>query len=197
MKRLIIINLIWIFFGSCSGRNKMEVFNPKAIELNNKAVAQMQKFNNDSAVILFDQAIEIDKTYYLPHSGKASIYIQKKEYDKALVESEKVIKINPDLAEGWAFSGIIHDKLGDTETANNYYKKSIALFDMKIADPGMKTKIFNNRLNRAFSLILLGQESEAKEEMKKLKDEKPDDKIIDELLKLSKQDYMNRIFKNK
>lgn len=196
MTRLIILNLIWILLASCSGINKKEVYNPKAIELNNKAGAQMQKFNNDSALILFDKAIEIDKTYYLPHSSKAAIFIQRKEYDKALVESETVIKIKPDFAEGWAFAGMIHDKLGNTETAMEYYKKSVELFDKQIADPEMKTKVFTNRLNRAFSLILLGQESEAKDEMKKLKDEKPDDKTIDELLKLSKQDYMNQLFKN-
>lgn len=196
MTRLIILNLICILFASCSGGDKKEVYNPKAIELNNKAIAQMQKFNYDSALILFDKAIEIDKTYYLPHSSKAAIFIQKKELDKALVESEKVIKIKPDFAEGWTIAGMINDKLGNTQTAMEYYKKSVELFDRKIADPEMKTKVLTNKLNRAFSLILLGQESEAKEEMKKLKVEKPDDKTIDELLKLSKQDYMNQMFKN-
>jgi tetratricopeptide (TPR) repeat protein len=196
MTRLIILNLILILLTSCSGKDKKEVYNPKAIELNNKAVLQMQKFNNDSALILFDKAIELDKTYYLPNSSKAAIFILRKEYDKALVESEEAIKIKPDFAEGWTFAGMIHDKLGNTETAMEYYKKSVELFDKKIADPVMKTKVFTNRLNRAFSLILLGQESEAKDEMKKLKEEKPDDKTIDEILKLSKQDYMNQMFKN-
>ena len=196
MTRLIILNLIWILFASCSGGDKKEVYNPKAIELNDKAVAQMQKFNYDSALILFDKAIEIDKTYYLPHSSKTTIFIQKKELDKALVESEKVIKIKPDFAEGWTIAGMINDKLGNTQTAMEYYKKSVELFDRKIADPELKTKVLSNKLNRAFSLILLGQESEAKEEMKKLKVEKPDDKTIDELLKLSKQEYMNQMFKN-
>jgi len=196
MTRLIILNLIWILFASCSGGDKQEGFNPKAIVINDKAVAQMQKFNYDSALILFDKAIEIDKAYYLPHSSKATIFIQKKELDKALVESEKVIKIKPDFAEGWTIAGMINDKLGNTQTAKEYYKKSIELFDRKITDPEMTTKVFTNKLNRAFSLILLGQESEAKEEMKKLKVEKPDDKTIDKLLKLNKQDYMNQMFKN-
>jgi tetratricopeptide (TPR) repeat protein len=196
MTRLIILNLIWILFASCSGTNNKEVYNPKAIELNNKAVEQVKKFNNDSALILFDKAIEIDKTYYLPHSSKAGIFIQRKEYDKALVESETVIRIKPDLAEGWVFAGMIYDKLGNTETAMEYYKKSVELFDKKIADPEMRTKVFTNRLDRAFSLILLGKEIEAKDEMKKLKAENPENKTIDELLKLSKQDYMNQIFKN-
>lgn len=196
MARLIILNLIWILFASCSGGIKKETYNPKAIELNDKAVTQMQKFNYDSALILFDEAIEIDKTYYLPHTSKAAIFIRKNELDKALIESEKVIKLKPDFAEGWTFVGLINDRLGNTQIAMECYKKSIELFDRKIADPKMKTKAFANKLNRAFSLILLGQETEAKQEIKKLKEEKPDNIMIEVLLKFSKQDYMNQMFKN-
>ena len=196
MIRLITINLILILFISCSGQDKKESYNPKAIDLNNKAVQLMQRFENDSALILFDKAIEIDNNYYLPHSNKCGIYIGRKQFDKALQESEMVIKKKPDLAEGWTFAGMLYDKQGDTLTAKKYYKKSIEIFDDRIKNPEKKDQLTANRLNSAFSLILLGQEAKGKDELRKLKVENPDNLMIDEFLKISKQDYIRQIFDN-
>ena len=196
MTRLLIINLILILLGSCSGKDKKEVYNPKAIELNKKAVSQMQKLNNDSALILFDKAIEIDKTYYLPHANKVGIYVRKKEFEKALTEMETAITEKPDYAEGWAFAGMLHYGLGDTLLAETYYKKSIEIFDKKILNPEEKEHIIANRLNRAVSLILLGQEKNGKDELKKLKTEDPGNKVFDVFLNRTKQDFINDIFKN-
>lgn len=196
MTRLIIINLIWILLVSCSGQAKKKTYNAKAVELNNRGLQFMRSANNDSALILFDKAIAIDKTYYLPHSNKALMYLNSREYDKALTESEKAILANPDLAEGWAFAGTLHEKMGDSETAMKYYKKSIEIYDKRISDPEKKERIQANRVSRAFSLILLGQEKEGKDELRKLKAEKPNDIVIDELLKITKQEYMDQMFSN-
>ena len=196
MTRLIIFILIWILFDSCSGIDKKGIYNPKAIELNEKAVDQMQRGNNDSALILFDKAIAIDETYYIPHSNKVSIYITRKEFDKALSEMEIVIKKKPDLAEGWTFTGILNEGLGDTLGAKKYYKKSVEIFDKRIFNPEKKDDIIANRLNRAVSLILLGKEKDGKEELKKLKTENPDNNVFDEFLKRNKKEYINEIFKN-
>ena len=192
-----------ILFSACSRQENKDIhssdsekFNPKAIELNNKAVELMQRFQNDSALILFDKAIEFDKTYYLPHSNKIGILISKKQFDKALYESDMVIKKKPDLAEGWTFAGMLHEKQGDTITAINYYKESIKIFDERIKNPKKRNDLAANRLNRAFSLILLGQETEGKGEMRKLKAENPNDLMIDGFLKISKQDYMRQMLGN-
>jgi tetratricopeptide (TPR) repeat protein len=120
--------------------------------------------------------------------------MNKREYDKALTESDKVVELNPELAEGWAFAGTLHEKQGDIETAMKYYKKSIQVFDQRISDPEKKDRIRANRLSRAFSLVLLGKENEGKEEMRKLKAEKPNDLMVDELLKMSKKEYMDEMF---
>lgn len=196
MTRLIILNLILILLTSCSRKDKKEVYNPKAIELNSKAVAQMQKFNNDSALILFDKAIEIDKTYYLPHANKVGIYIGKKEFEKAMAESEIAIKEKSDYAEGLVFAGMLHEGLGDTLAGKTYYKKSIEIFDKRILNPEEKEHIVANRMNRAVSLILLGQDKDGKDELMKLKTENPDNKVFDEFLNRNRQDFINDIFKN-
>lgn len=195
MTRLLILNVILILLTSCSGKDKKKANNPKAVELNKKAVLQMQKFNYDSALILFDKAIEFDKTYFLPHANKAGIYVRKKEFEKALAECEMAVTEKPDYAEEWTVAGMLHYGLGDTLTAKTYFKKSVEIFDKRILNPEEKEHIFANKLNRAVSLILLGQEKEGKEELNKLKMENPDDKVFDEFLNKNRQDYINDIFK--
>ncbi len=196
MKRVIILNLILILLSSCSGKDKKEVYNPKAVEQNNNAVAQMQKLNNDSAFVLFDKAIEIDKSYYLPHANKAGIYVGKKEFGKALAEIEIAIAKNPDYAEGWAFAGILYHGLGDTLAAKKYFEKSVEVFDEKILNPDENEQLIANRISRSVSLILLGRENEGKDELRKLKTEDPDNIVLDEFLKRGRQDFLNDIFIN-
>ena len=195
MTRLIIFNLILILLASCSGKGKKAVYNPKAVELNNRGIGWMKRSNPDSALILFDKAIAMDKTYYIPHSNKIGIYISKKEFEKALAESEMVVQLKPDLAEAWNFTGMLHDGLGDSVDAKKCYQKSIELFDQRISDSQNKEKLFANRLQRAFCLILLGKEKEGKEEMKKLQSEKPNDLVTEQFLQMNKHDFINEIFK--
>jgi tetratricopeptide (TPR) repeat protein len=196
MIRLIIFNLIWILFASCSGQNNKDIYNHKAIELNNRATELLQRGNIDSALILFDKSVAVDETYFMPHSNKVGIYITKKEFDKALFEIEMVIKKKPDLAEGWTMAGMLSEGLGDTLVAKKYYNKSVEIFDERILNPEKVEQIIANRMNRAISLILLGQEKVGKEELRKLKVEKPDYKFIDELIKKNKQDFISETFKN-
>jgi tetratricopeptide (TPR) repeat protein len=181
---------------SCKGQDKKPDYNPKAIEFNDKAVQLMQRMEYDSALFLFNKAIEIDKNYYLPYSNMTGIYLSRKQFDKALLASDKVVEIKPDLAEGWTFAGMLYDRQGDSLTAKKYYNKSIEIYDNRINNPEKKNDLTVNRLNRAVSLILLGQEVEGKNELRKLKTENPDDLMIDEFLKMNKQDYIRQLINN-
>lgn len=196
---LTILFLVFItVLQSCKGQEKKPDFNynPKAIENNNKAVQLMQQMEYDSALILFYKAIEIDKNYYLPYSNITKIYLSRKQFDKALQACDKVVEIKPDLAEGWAFAGMLYDRQGDSLKAKKYYSKSIEIFDNRINNPVKKKDLKANRLNRAVSLILLGQEVEGKVELRKLKTENPDDLIIDDFFKLNKQDIISQLIDN-
>ena len=194
MERLITFSYYFLLFFSCS--EQMGCYNPKAIEFNDKAVELMQRSEYDSALILFDKAIEIDKIYYLPHSNKTTIYVRLKQLDKALHESEMVVKKKPDLAEGWTLAGMLHDRLNDTLMAMKYYNKSIEIYDERILDPKKKSHIAVNKFNRAVTLILLGKEKEGKDEMLKLKLENPDDLMIDEFIDMNKEEYIRQIIDN-
>ena len=193
----ITLTFLTIFiFSTCESQNERKGYVTKAIELNNKAGKYYQIGEYDSALIFCDQAIELDKNYYLPHSNKVNIYLSRKDYKNALNESEFVLEKKPDLAEGWTLTGMLYDFWGDTIKAKSYYKKSIEIFDHRISNPDKKQDLESNRLNRAFSLILIGKEKEGKEEFKKLKSENPDNIMIDEFLKINKQDYIRQIIGN-
>jgi len=91
---------------------------------------------------------------------------------------------------------MLHHGLGDTLVAKKYYQMSVEIFDKKILNHNEKEHIIANRMNRAVSLILLGQEKDGKDELKKLKAENPDNKAFDEFLNRNRQDFINIIFKN-
>jgi tetratricopeptide (TPR) repeat protein len=173
--------MVVVFFQSCRPGKKPE-FNPAAVELNNEGVRYVQQFKEDSALSLFDQAIEKDGNYYLPHANKMSIYIGRKQFGKALQESEMILKKDPEGAQGWTVAGMLHETLGDTVTAQKYYQRSISLFDKRIVNTEKADEIFNDRLNRAVSFILSGQEEKGRAELRLLKTEEPENPVVDKIL---------------
>jgi tetratricopeptide (TPR) repeat protein len=193
MRHLIIAIFIFTVVTSCSNVTENSEYTPLAIELNEKAVKYHQDGEYDSALSYFNLAIEADNNYYLPHSNKSTIYLSLKNYKLALHESELVIKKKPDFAEGWVFAGLLHDFLGDTAKARSYYKKSIEIFDDRITDPDKKEELEYNQISRAVSLILIGKEKEGKEKLENLKQRNQDNMIIDEFLKINKQDYIEQM----
>ena len=195
--RFFTLGVILLVLISCSEQKKQKnqgPYDPKAIELNNRAVRLMNQYKNDSALLLFDQAIDIDQSYYMPHSNKVTIYVSQADYKKALRESELAIEKRPDLAEGWTMSGLLNEKLGDTLKAQQYYQKSIDLFEARINDPKKKEQIVANKLSKALSMILAGKEKEGKDELNKLKQENPDNFMIDQFLKINRKEFINQFF---
>jgi tetratricopeptide (TPR) repeat protein len=190
--------LVYIFFisASCHCQGKINIYNQKSIELNNTAVKFIQVNKFDSALIYLNQSINIDSTYYLAYANKCVVYCSLKDYASALKMTEKEINIKPDLAEGWTFAGMLNDELGDTLNALTYYKKSIEIYNDRISNPDKQKYLKANKGNRAICYILAGQEEKGRDELKKLKELYPSDASFDEFLKLTKQEYLNQIFKN-
>jgi hypothetical protein len=151
MKYHFIIIFTAILFG-CSNKElkKGELYNPKAVELNDKAVRYIIS-NSDSALILLNMAIDYDSSYYLPHSNKVTIYLDQSNYYKALLESKLVNKKKSDLAEGWTFTGFLNLYLENEEDANQCFKRSIELYTNRIENLSDTDEIDNNLLNRALA----------------------------------------------
>lgn len=187
--------LILIGIISCrSSKEQNPQYNPEAIELNNKAVKLSQIFKQDSALILYDKAIMLDDSYYLPHANKIEIYLEMKEYDKALHESEMVIKKKPDLGEGWFFAGLLNEHQGNNKKAISYYKKSIHIFTERINNPDKEVDIYANKLNRAISKKFIGDESYIKDfnDLKKVEDYKF---LLDQVKDKTKEEIMHELIK--
>lgn len=189
MKNLV---LIFILLGliSCKNNEKESVqYLPDAIALNNKATELSQKFEQDSALILYDQAIALDENYYMPHFNKVGIYIGMKSYSKALYESEMVIKKKPDLAEAWFLAGLLNEHLENDEKAMAYYKKSIQIFTERINDSGKENDINIDKLNRALSKKFMGDESYI-EDFKELENDQNNKLLVDQFRDKTKEEIM-------
>jgi tetratricopeptide (TPR) repeat protein len=193
MIRLLLLTFVLVTIISCNRQYKQTVNNPKAIELNNKAVELMKVQKYDSALILLDQAISLDLNYLIAYGSKAAIYIELKDYKKALIETENQIKIKPDYAEAMSVAGFICDKTGDSIKAMDYYKKSLEIYNDRIANFKDSVQLTNNKINKACLLIITGQESKGKDELKKLKEVNLNDTKIDEFLKMDRQSYLQMI----
>lgn len=191
--RLLVFSLFLI---SCNSTEKENVYNTKAIELNNEAVEFLKTEKLDSALICLDKAIKIDPTYYVAYGNMMNVYCKLKDFKNALLVAEKQIEQKPDLAEGWTFAGMLNEKLGDNLKALKYYNKSIEIFDERIANSDKQENLKANRLNRAVSLVLSGEEQKGREELQKLKETYPEDNSLSNFLNITKQEYLKKIFKD-
>lgn len=187
---LLIVGLI-----SCKhGKEQNLKFNPQAIELNNQALKISHNFKYDSAMNLYDQAIALDTNYYFPHLNKIGIYIGLREYDKAIYESELVIRKKPDLAESWFLAGCLIEYQGDNEKAMKYYLTSIDIFTDRINNPDKQKDIKANKLNRALSKKFAGDESFLKD-FDELEKDNEYSFLVDQFKNKSKSEIMDELLK--
>jgi len=190
--------LICFFYGltSCKGQTGKNAYNPKAVEFNNKALEFVKTANYDSALFYLDESIKADTTFYFSYGNKANVYCTLKDFKNALLVTKKEIEAKPDLAEGWMFAGMLNDKLGDSVTALEYYKKSIDLFNDRITNPAKQKYLEANRLNRAVAYIFIGQQKIGFDEINDLKRQFPLDKSLDRFSDINKKEYLKEIFGN-
>ena len=79
--------------------------------------------DNESAIELFQRALEVDPNYALAHGGLADAYAQRwlwygftEEWlDSAIEESNKAVSLDPDLAEAYEADGLVQRLLRDAQ----------------------------------------------------------------------------------
>lgn len=200
MKNLIIVLTVLFFFLliACNGNLSKSSYNSKAIELNKSAGGFIQHAQYDSALVLLNKSIETDKTYYTAYINKIAVYWHLSDFSSALSVSEKLTTLFPGNIEGWQISGFLSDIICDTAKARQYYTRTLDLLNAQIAlqknDDSMKAI----RFNRALTLLLLGNENEAKNEFQLIKElypkwQLPSDDIIDHYFAMAKADYIKSI----
>lgn len=190
MNKLIKFSFLILILTSCSKNDKNANFNPEAIKLNDIAVELGNLHKYDSAILVFDKAIDLDSTYYLAYGNKAAVYSAMKQYAKALFEVERQVEVKPDFAEGWISAATLSDKIGDSIKAKIYYQKSLDLYEQRITDPTRKPYLIESRINKDFLLIQLGKEEEAKKDLEIIKKDYPEIKTVDAFLKMTRKSFL-------
>lgn len=193
--RYYIVLILFAFISACSEDCSRDSFNEEAIRLNNKGLKFHLMTQFDSAIVYYNQAIEVDPCYYLPHSNLAGVYNAKKDYDNALKQVNLAVEKKPDLSEGWMLSGMLHSLNGHSEKADNSYQKSINLYEQKLISLASSSLNDANQVkfNLAIVYILSGKESIGRDHLLDLAKENPNSAKYKKAIKYDKDDWMESI----
>jgi len=75
----------------------------------------------------FTKAIDINTENHVYYSNRSACYANLEEYDKALVDAQICVDINPDWAKGYLRRGLAEFYLGKYEQAEVSYKKGLEI----------------------------------------------------------------------
>jgi len=164
--RNIIYYIIILSFlaGSCTSTpDTNQKFNPDS--LYRQAMFKV-RHNEDSALMILDKVTEIDSNHLGAHFEKFEIYNARKDYKNAIYELKKYVEQKSDNAEAILCLGMLYDKTNQIDKANEQYRLAIKLFDERLKVPKQDT--LNDLIDRAVTIILLGDEKEGKKILKDL-----------------------------
>ena len=186
--------LTLIFFGiGCNQQSEEKSYNSEAIELNKKAMfLARNNYRDNEALNMLEKAIKIDPSYYLSHTNKANIYTWRKEYKKALVESEISLKLNPNIPQRWFTTGLLLEKTGNRVKADKYYKKSIRIFNTQLEKSSNELDRNSIIFNRALSKFFTGDESYL-DDFKTLKETSNYNSVVDEFEGKTRDQLLNEL----
>lgn len=171
----------FLLIGLCScGQNagKLKV-DPAAVQLNNQAMTLVAFIDNlDSsrkAVTLLDKATAIDSNYFLGFYNKLMFYNQLKQFDKAILTVNKLIQLRPTAHDLYLTGGLLYERLGDTVSSKSYFEKSLAMCNSVLDTMSTENRDYEILVgNKAVNLIMLGDQIEANELLKKVYDRQTD-----------------------
>lgn len=80
---------------------------------------------NDLALENAQEALKISPTFVRAFYEEAQVYLNKKEYQKALGIFKKTIELNPDVGVSWWYLGVTQSELGDRQAAAESIKEAV------------------------------------------------------------------------
>jgi len=123
------------------------------------------------ALPLLEQATKIDSNYFRALSTKFSLEMASEMPDEALVTAKRLIKLKPEVGEYYTAIGIIYEGRQDTVSSKIFFMDAIACYDRSLDTMSKANKHRNNiSLNKAFNLILLGQQKSGNDILEELYD---------------------------
>ena len=192
MKALVCIFLTFSFgLLSCKVKNEPPsiVFTPEALydstkNLRNKWDLQGRKLTLE----LLDKVTNLDSNHYQAYFDKLPLLSDTKDYGKALVTANHMIRIRPEDPNLFVMRGGIYYHLGDTLFSIKDFQKGSDLYD-KLLDTlprhtfGYPYKLFS----KAVALILVGKEASGRRIIDSLGNTPLDDRLHKAIINISKQ----------
>ncbi|MFT5779529.1 MAG: tetratricopeptide (TPR) repeat protein [Crocinitomicaceae bacterium] len=176
------IFLIALLFSAnmCSAQNSEEELDSiaKADQLFALLFEASMTEDLDHALTLYNQGLEIDSTSFEVYSGKIVIYQKKKDFEKALTEVQKLIRLHPTDPNSYLIYGRLLDCLNDRKLANEQYTKGLDHCQIEVARPNSIQLI-----QKVTLLVLLDREKEAHGLLDKIVSDYPDDILVELLVK--------------
>jgi len=115
-------------------------------ELNNKAVAYMDKGDTETAICRLKSSLDLDAEIYETHYNLAIAYNNIKEYEKAITELQMVLQLKPDFFDAYYTIGVVQEaqayQVFETASLNEKGEK-------KLSQDEILT--FSNKLKEAIS----------------------------------------------
>jgi hypothetical protein len=173
---------------------------PEAKKLNDSAVFIATHFNDyENAVNLLDKATQLDSNYFRAYINKFSFQGMVKPFhiEKILIILKNLNRLKPEDPEYFMQIGLIYLKNGDTVLSKQYLSDAAMHYD-KILDTMQTTTEGYKMLisNKAFNLILLGEEEKGKELVRQLYIDAKDiiyKKILASALNKSRKEILDSI----
>ena len=117
----------------------------------NLGFAYLQKYEDDRAIAILGQAIQLDPAYAKAYYDRATAYFKQGQYDLAIADYSKALELNPEFIEAWNNRGIIYRNQGQMDRAFQDFNRALEL------DPASANAYFN----RGNAYEMLGQADQA------------------------------------
>lgn len=181
-----LITLLSFVLFSCDSKDKFEKHKPnqQAVALHKKAMkfAMFEvEYNEkvDSAITLWNKAIETDPKYIEPHLSIIGFSTLKKDKTKSLEYCHRAQRIFKDYPEFIMIEGVIQESNDESTKANKLYKKALAIYEDKLIDDMDKNP--DLELQYISCLYLNKKKEKAKMMLKELKVNNKQDNFYDGL----------------
>ena len=173
MKTLRISAFLLLAFCSCGENARKDKTDPAAVQLNNQSMT-LVSFNKNpdsarKAISLLDNATTIDSNYFLGHYNKLMFYNQLRQFDKAVVTVNRLLRLRPAAHDLYLTGGLLYERLGDTILSKQYFERSLAICNNVLDTMSTENGDYEMLVgNKAVNLIMLGNQAKANELLKKV-----------------------------
>ena len=152
--------------------------NPVVKKLNDSAVHLMVAGKDDSsrkAVMLLQQAEDIDSNYFYTYYNKYIVLWQLREYRSALAAVENLIRLNPANPDFYSMKAALCDRVGDSVSARLSYTKSLKLYDQILDTMNFSNSAYDNLvMKKALAFVMLGDQSRGNQLLQEVYDRQVD-----------------------